>query len=187
MVANFTLGRMALTEAELDDFAAYAREPETWLATSRHHMVLFTVLDDRLDALRAHTGRSQDDFSACLRGSYLHAGLAVENAVRASLVRDDPDLIAGGKIDRRKLGERSKHSFVDDAQRILGSLSADELNVLTKLEEYVAWAGKYSVPMRADVFYDHGRLQVLRTAPMNEREIITSVVARLQAAARTQP
>jgi hypothetical protein len=171
---------MSLSDAQLDDFAAYARRPETWLSGSHRHFAVFEVLTDRLDELRMQSGRSQDEFSGCFYAAYLHAGLAVENAVKAFLVARDPTIVSDGTIDRKKLGARSGHAFVELAQQMLGPLSNEERNVLFKLEEHVVWAGKYTVPMRADILYDQESLQVLRTAPMNERALISSIVRRLQ-------
>jgi hypothetical protein len=171
---------MPLTEAQAADFAVYARRPATWLEGSRRHLAVYEVLSDRLESLNMQSGRSQDEFSGCFYAAYLHAGLAVENAVKAFLVVKDPTIIEGGRIDRKKLGDRSGHSFVELTERILGSLSQTERDVLFKLEEHVVWAGKYTVPMKAEILYDQQQMNVLRNAPMNERELIRGLVARLQ-------
>ena len=158
----------------------YARRPETWLFGSRSHLAVFELLCDRLDSLRMQSTKPLDEFSGCFYAAYLHAGLAVENAVKASLLARDPTIVELGKINRKKLGERSGHAFVKMAETMLGSLSEKERLVLVKLEEHVVWAGKYTVPMQADVLYNQESMQVLRTAPMNERELIRSLVTRLQ-------
>jgi len=171
---------MELTRAQIDDFAIYARRSETWLAGSRRHLAVFEVLSDRLAILNMTAGRSQDEFSGCHYSAYLHAGLAVENAVKAVMISEDPTIVQDGRLDRKKLGKRSGHGFVDIAEQILGELSKEERHILCNLEEHVVWAGKYTVPMQADVLYDQDALQRLRSSPMNEREIIRGLVSRLQ-------
>jgi hypothetical protein len=170
---------MSLTEAQTADFAVYARRPATWLEGSRRHLAVYKVLSHQFDRLNMQAGRSQDEFSGCFYAAYLHAGLAVENGVTAFLVAEDPTIIKDGRIDRKKLGDRAGHRFATLAERILGSLSQSQREVLLKLEEYVVWAGKYTVPMNAEMLYDHARMNVLRSAPMNERELILDLVARL--------
>lgn len=174
---------MQLSQAQEKDFALYARRPGTWLDGSRRHLAVYEVLSDRLMALRMQSGRSQDELSGCFYAAYLHAGLAIENAVKAWLILQDPTIVDRGKVDRRKLGDRSGHAFVDLAERILGSLSETERHVLFKLEEHVVWAGKYTVPMTANILYDQKSMQRLRTAPMDEREIVRSLITRIHALA----
>jgi hypothetical protein len=170
---------MPLTEAQEEDFAVYARRPQTWLEGSRRHLAVFEVLSDRLDVPRMQSGASQDERSGCYYAAYLHAGLAVENAVKASLIARDPSIIERGRIARKKLGDRSGHAFIAATEAILGSLSETERSILFKLEEFVVWAGKYTVPMDGAVLYDAESMQKLRTAPMNERAIVLSLVTRL--------
>jgi hypothetical protein len=171
---------MELTQAQIDDFAIYARRVETWLAGSRRHLAVYGVLADRLAVLNMTTGRPQDEFSGCHYAAYLHAGLAVESAVKALMISEDPTIVQDGKLDRKKLGKRSGHGFIEFAERFLGELSEEERHILFNLEEHVVWAGKYTVPMQAHVLYDHDALQLLRSSPMNEREIIRGLVSRLQ-------
>jgi hypothetical protein len=66
---------------------------------------------------------------------------------------------------------------------MLGSLSQAENDLLDKLETTVSWAGKYTVPIVAHFLYDWRAVNNFRNAPMNEPELIRSMVARLQAQA----
>ena len=170
---------MQLTNAQAADFADYGRKRATWLEGSRRHLAVYEVLSDNLERLNMQSGRSQDEFSGCFYAAYLHAGLAVENAATAFLVANDPTIVQDGRINKKKLGERAHHRFLHLTERILGSLSKSERDILFKLEEHVAWAGKYSVPMKAEILYDQAQMSVLRTIPMNEREIIRDLVTRL--------
>src|SRR5690242_10125250 len=135
---------MQLSETQQKDFAEYGRRPETWLGGSRRHLAVFEVLSDRLDWLRLHSAAPQDLRSGCFYAAYLHAGLAVENAVKAWLIARDSSIVERGRIARKKLGDRSGHAFVATAQEVLGTLSETERHVLFKLEEFVVWAGKYT-------------------------------------------
>jgi hypothetical protein len=170
-----------LSDAQQDDFAAYARRPELWLEGSRRHLAVFEILTNRREELFMRSGSSQDESSGCFYGAYLHAGLAVENAVKAWFILKDPEIINAGKIDKDKLPTGSGHVIVRPSERILGPLSKIERDVLYKLEQHVRWIGKYTVPMRAEDLLNLDSLQRLRSAPINERELIRSLVNRLHA------
>ena len=163
-----------------DGFEVYARRVETWLLGSRRQLAVFDVLSLHVDRLRWQSQRSQDEWSGCFYAAYLHAGLAVENAIRAWQVACDPSIVRGHGLDRNKLGGKNTHSIAERTQEVLGELSETERRVLVKLEEHLIWSGKYTVPLTAAVLHDERKMEAVRSAPMNEGELIHSIVRRLQ-------
>ena len=170
---------MSPSSRQLGDFDEFARRPATWLGSSKGHLAVYEVLTDHVERLRMQVNKPRLEFSGCWTAAYLHAGLAIENAVKASQIRSNPDMVRDGRVNRKGLGRRSGHEIVGPCALLLGSLSDSERRVLRKLEEFVVWAGKYNVPMRAEVFYDEDSMNTLRNTPMNERELIRSLVSRL--------
>src|SRR5262245_32656446 len=124
------------------DFAEYASNPETWLQGARRHLAVAKVLMDRATALRFSPENLFDEFSGCFYSWHLHAGLAVENAVKAVLISKDPSLVLEGKLDIKKLeklcGKRG-HGLLVPIRRELGELPENECHLLEKLEQYVVW------------------------------------------------
>lgn len=160
-------------------FAAYARNPETWLLGARRHLAVAELLLDHVAALRTQSSQLFDELSGCHYAGFLHSGLAVENAVKAVLVSEDPTIVLNDSLDRKKLGGKAGHGLRGLVQSVLNDLSEDELQLLSKLEEYVIWAGKYTVPMNADVLCNESVMSVLRISPTHERDLIRSLVTRL--------
>jgi len=171
---------MTLTPTQADDFALYARNPETWIAGARRHFAVAELLFDRALALRTKASQHFDEFSGCHYASYLHAGLAIENAVKAVLIRSDPTVVKlDGSLDRSKLGPKGGHGVKGLVAASLSELSQKEYDLLLKVEEYVIWAGKYAVPMKAEVLYDEAVMNIMRLTYREERDILRVMVNRL--------
>ena len=171
---------MQVTPAQAAEFARYARRPETWALAARRQIAVAQHLFSRSELpLHVH-GISHDERSGAHYAAYLQAGLAVENAAKAALVRKDPTMITErGTIDRSKLGAKAGHGLDALAQAVLTNLGQEDITLLQKLQEYVIWAGRYTVPMNAEALFDSDRMNSLRFSPLGERERISLLVNSL--------
>jgi hypothetical protein len=172
-----TLDRMALKPAERDDFSKYARNPQTWVLAARRSAAVAKLLRQRADELVHAPARDFLEFSGCHYASYFHTAMAVENALKAALIFRDPTIVENGALNTKKFGGKSGHALVNAALAVFGTLTEPEQRVLTKLEEYV-WAGRYTVPTKADVLYDADRMHNLRTSSPDEAMIVESLTER---------
>lgn len=171
---------MTLTESQAADFAFYARNPETWILGARRQLAVAELLFDRAAALRMQSAKFFEEFSGCHYASFMHAGFAVENAVKAVLIASDPTIVLPtGKLDGKKLGPKGGHGLQALVGSVLTDLDKENQNLLLKLEEHIIWAGRYTIPMKAAVLYDDAAMNVLRFSPADERDRIKSLVARL--------
>ena len=171
---------MPVTAAQTADFAIYARRPETWAIAARRQLAVAKHLFAHEAFLRSALHSAFEERSGSYYAAYLHAGFAVENAAKAALVVRDPTVITDrGTIDRAKLGSNGGHGLCGIAQSVLSSLSRDEQTLLDKLQEYVVWAGRYTIPMNAEVLFDEERMDTLRVAPHGEQDRIGQLVNRL--------
>jgi hypothetical protein len=168
---------MALTEAEREDFSKYARNPETWVLAARRSAAVAKVLRQRADELAQAPARDFFEFSGCRYASYFHTAMAVENALKAALIARDPSIVANGALDTKKFGGKGGHALLSAASMVFGTLTEAERRVLTKLEEYV-WAGRYTVPTKADVLYDAERMHSLRTSTPDDVVLVDSLIER---------
>ena len=96
--------------------------------------------------LQAEDGSSHD-LQELYRPAQLLMGLCLEATLKGLLVERDPTLISGGKIARdlvthslEKLFQKASLPLVDPE---------NELNLVRKLSDAVAWVAKYPVPLNA--------------------------------------
>jgi len=169
---------MPITAKQSEDFDAYARNPETWVLAARRSLAVAELLTRHLNALRNAANRDFFELSGCYYASYFHAGVAVENASKAVLVSRDPTIVSNGTLNVKKFGSWSGHALLDPLQSILGSLTDEERRYVMKLEEFV-WAGRYTVPTKADVLYDEEKMNNVRLSTPEEMNILKSLVERL--------
>ncbi len=169
---------MPITDVQADDFGKYARNPETWVLAARRSLAVARLLMNRSAEMRLSTNRDFFEFSGCYYAGYFHAGVALENAAKAVLISRDPTIVSKDALDVKKFGNRSRHALLEPAQSILGSLTEDERRFMTKLEAFV-WAGRYTVPTKADVLYDEERMNNLRLSTPDEFNILQSLVDRI--------
>jgi hypothetical protein len=168
---------MALTAAELEDFSKYARNPETWVLAARRSLAVAKVLRQRADELVLAKTYDFFEFSGCHYASYFHTAMAVENALKAALIFLDPSIVEDGTLKKEKFGGKTGHALLNAAIKVFGAVTDGERQVLTKLEEYV-WAGRYTVPTRAEVLYDDKRMNSLRSSIRDEAAIVESMIER---------
>jgi hypothetical protein len=171
---------MPMSADQAADFATFARRPETWASAARRNLAVADHLFRHKDALVSMPQVSFDERSGTHYAAYLHAGLAVENAGKAAMVYLDPTVITDlGGLDRAKLGPNGGHGLKSIAAAVLLNLSSEDELLLEKLQEHVLWAGRYAIPIKADVLFDGDRMDNLRVAPADERIRIHSLVSRL--------
>ena len=171
---------MPVATAQAADFAIYARRPETWAIAARRQLAVAKHLFAHEASLRSAQHFAFEERSGSHYAAYLHAGLAVENAAKAALVARDPAVITDrGTIDKTKFGPGGGHGLYSIVQSVLSNLSHDEQVLLDKLQEYVVWAGRYTIPMNAEVLFDEERMGTLRVAPFGEQDRIGQLVTRL--------
>lgn len=173
---------MPLTKSQAKDFTAYAGDPNTWVLAARRNLAVAEVLFARVEALSAVHDRPFHEFSGCFYASYFHAGVAIENAAKAVLIRRDPSIVSGGFLDKSKFGKTS-HALVELFHLANESLTDQERRLVVKLEQHVVWAGKYTIPLKPDVLYDNALMDTLRLSDPDEVGSIKRLVERLLAAA----
>ena len=113
------------------------------------------------------------------KAAMFHAGLAIENAAKAVLIKHDPSLIQNKKIDFKNLCGKSGHEILKCTKCALGNLSPEQERLLTKLQQYVIWAGKYTLPRNGVVLDGHHLRQEMTTISDLDRKIISDLLKSL--------
>ena len=169
---------MPITAAQSADFEVYARNPDTWAFAAKRSLAVARVLDSRVQVLRAHPTRDVLEFSGCLFSAMLHAALAAENAVKGVYVKQDPAIVSNGRLNLTPVFNRSGHALLQPIVAVLGQLTESERRLVVKLEES-GWAGRFVVPVHADLLYDEEKMQIMRTSLPEDFSMIESLVDRL--------
>jgi hypothetical protein len=155
-----------------DDFVKYASNPTTWLFEASCHISVWKVLSMHAEKLLMDGSYQVEEYSGCRKAALFHAGIAIENALKANLIRREVNIISGGVVDKSKFGNKSGHGLLELAKRVLPKLTEAEQRLLRKLEEHVMWAGKYSVPLKAERLYDREVKSSLRLTHYGESKVL---------------
>lgn len=168
---------MTLSNKQIEDFEAYARNPETWIQAARRSLAVAKYLSLRANDIDRISGDDFYEFSGCHYASFFYAAVAVENALRAVQIKQNPSVIKNGKLKIRELGFLS-HELLKPIESILGNLDHKESRYLEKLELYYE-AGRYNVPTNADVLYDEEKKTIARMSYPYEEEILEGLIDKL--------
>jgi len=118
-----------------------------------------------------------DERNGYYKAAMFHAGLAIENAAKAVLIKRKPNLIQNKRIDFKNLCGKSGHEILKCTQSALGNLSPEQERLLTKLQQYVIWAGKYTLPRYGAVLDDHNLRQEMGLINVaGDRTIISEIL-----------
>jgi hypothetical protein len=143
-------------------------------------MAVARVLFTHRATFTPFSSESVAERSGCIAAAYMHAGLALENAIKAHLVHRNPVIVRNdGTLDRKLLGLKSGHGITALCELVFPDIEPREYRVLAKLEEHVVWLGKYTTPLKAAPLYDGALMDVLRLSTPDEVERIESLFARL--------
>ena len=162
-----------------DDFSKYASNPDTWLFAASCHISVWKVLSEHVARLLSEGNYKLEEYSGCREAAMFHAGIAIENALKANIIRQEKSIISGGRVNKMKFGNKSGHGLLELAKSALPEISESEERVIRKLEEYVMWAGKYSVPLKAETLYDRNVKTLLRLTYYSDSEVLETLYNRI--------
>lgn len=131
------------------NFEWLAKEPHLWRRSADDLKFSADVLAERWDEIDQRVIADKSDEWIMLWGigrSYLLlAGLALENLVKGICIKNDPTIVSQQKVE----WGRSGHELTDLFDKAGITLDTDELRFIEKLQEFVLWVGRYSLPKRA--------------------------------------
>src|SRR5205823_5069741 len=124
-------------------FKLLDRDPNAWLNQATDLKTSANVILERLREAQEPTANrtAMQPFLRSFTQSYmLLAGLAVENLIKSKWYASNPTRAVRG------------HALLELANQVVPDLSADEADVLERLEVYVRWAGRYPTPTNLAAF-----------------------------------
>jgi hypothetical protein len=115
--------------------------------------------------------------------AFLLFGFALENLFKGILVKNDPTLISGTRLN----GELNSHDLSILAKNAKVSLSASERKTCERLTAVVVWAGRYPAPTKPDTYNKLGLPQITTPAELflNAEEDLDNIRAVVALATAT--
>ncbi|CAN5468304.1 hypothetical protein BH09VER1_BH09VER1_26200 [soil metagenome] len=163
------------TEAE-ETFRSLASDPANWLEQAEGSLlsadIIYAALQEVMPQSQTLSGIREKKL-AFMQSYMLLTAIAFENLLKGLAVVDDPD---GWK----KLKADSGHGISVFAAQ-LANPSDEERDVLKRLQEYLIWAGRYTIPLRVERYVFGSQLRSLK---QTDRQIIKVLFEKLAATLR---
>ena len=130
------------------NFQTIAKSPRPWKNTAESLKFAADLLHSKLIELdtRVQLNEKGDLLSEAWSVSSIFmmlAGLSLENLIKGILISQDPSIVNGGKFN----WGRKPHGLVSLFKQANVLVSSDEKMFLKRLEEFVAWVGRYPLPL----------------------------------------
>jgi hypothetical protein len=138
--------------------------------------VIEVELQDKMARIRFEQGLGRP-FLAFLKSYLLLVGMAYENLIKGILVGRDSSVVSHEFISN-KLLPRGGHGIAEGAKKVC-NLSNAEFNLLRRLEEYLVWAGQYTMPLKSEVFHSSQTPENLRSFSWADFKLIDKLFDRL--------
>jgi hypothetical protein len=125
--------------------------PERWV-TQAHRLkdsadLLYAAyLDDLRRFGKTQNISSLKNLTHVIPATFLY-GLAIENLLKAILMKNEPDRVSEGKLRKWPSGG---HDLIALATTSRIELTAEERDLLQRLTHFIRWAGRYPIPMKLD-------------------------------------
>jgi excisionase family DNA binding protein len=118
---------------------------------------------------------------AYVRSFMLLTGLAFENLIKGIFIARNPRLVDRKKLDAQLWSAVRKGHGISTLANQVTSLHPEELNLLSRLEEALIWAGRYPIPMNSTQYFQTMLSNKVSLNPAVDSELINSLFERLSA------
>ena len=118
---------------------------------------------------------------AYVRSFMLLTGLAFENLIKGIFIARNPKIVDRKMLDAQLWSAvRKGHGISILASQVI-SLDPAELDLLTRLEEAIIWAGRYPIPINSTQYFQTRMSNKVSLNPAVDSELINSLFERLSA------
>jgi hypothetical protein len=158
-------------------FELLGNDPLSWLEEARGLKLSADIIQNELInvlPLSQNLPGIREKKLALVPSYMLLTGFAFENAIKGILVAKNPGLTKDGRLSDSAWKARGGHGISTFA-RDLSSLDPREIDLLQRLEEYIEWAGRYSIPTKANKFVRAVTPQNRRTYYSNDPDLINKL------------
>jgi hypothetical protein len=151
------------------------RDSNAWLNIAQHLKLSAEVILKHLFEVSENSSASQavklNKKVAFMESYMMLTGFAFENLLKGIDIGREPSLIDDNKL-RKKRWPRNGHGISKIAHRIDEKLSAKEIDLFKRLEEFIYWAGRYPVSIKATEFSNSIEPENLTTYKPTDPELV---------------
>ena len=135
-----------------NSFEVIGQEPHMWLAAAIRWKVIADHVGERLKAtLSPYPERRAPYDDLVWFNNYMYlAGMALENLTKGIPIGRNPSVVSPDRFDLHSLvRSEGGHDLRELAQKVAADLTADEVDLMKRLTEFIVWAGKYPIHRKA--------------------------------------
>lgn len=167
----------------METYKLLGNDALSWLEQATFLKMSADVIWTSLEAALAHPPVNpgvREQQLAFSQSFMMLTGFAFENLVKGIIVARNRNAVETNKVlGSEWKNDRGGHGLSTLAPRYV-SLSSDELDLLQRLEEYIVWAGRYSIPNNSTTFIKAHEPESRQTIkPSTDRQLIDGLFTRL--------
>jgi hypothetical protein len=134
------------------EFEIRYRYPLLWLNRAERHLYSARIIYKEIKKLLSKKSARNDNFDQKYRSlseTYLFLiGIAMENLIKGLIISKEPVIKDLTEL-KSKYGWNDKHDLSSMIMKNFNFLDKDEKDTISRVEEYVKWAGKYPLTKKA--------------------------------------
>lgn len=131
-------------------FPLVGRDPYSWIMrANRLKLSADTLLPHLIQAMQSRLIEDGEKQLAYMESFMMLTGFSFESLIKGIDIAKNPSLVSEEELNTRIWSSRGGHGISNFARKII-HLSADELDLLERLEEHIVWAGRYPIPKTAE-------------------------------------
>jgi hypothetical protein len=171
---------------EEEIYELLGQSPLTWLEQAEFLRMSAALILEKLREIlpipQVHPGVREQKV-AFVDSFMLLMGLSFENLIKGVHIAKTPRLSIENRMKIWK-SHRGGHG-ISTLIKVVAPVSADEENLLTRLEEYAFWAGRYPIPVNTNQYLRSIKPQNLRSFTTQDPALCDTLFERLAAMIRT--
>jgi hypothetical protein len=142
------------------------RDALIWLEKAQGLKFCALILKDQLVAsIQIPPNERRVETNALFDCTLLLLGLAFENLIKGVHVARNPNLVDKKRLNRSLWQADKGHAIVEFAESLM-PLSADEEDLLQRLQESIVWASRFPIPTKSSRYHNS-------IWPVNKRRLST--------------
>ncbi|WP_173218117.1 hypothetical protein [Paenibacillus alba] len=143
---------MNYNEHQRKNFKAIGQQHTIWLMNAKDLKNSADVLLERIHEVNRRISEHEPvdliEDTGVFKVYMLLAGLSLENVIKGLIISRNPTIVTDEEVKFSGSG----HKLIELFRLVNISLNNDEIKFLELIEEFIMWAGRYSLPKKSQYF-----------------------------------